>query len=343
MADPRLETALRHLEATANTFAVRLARSAQVRSAYVQQIREMSRSIRSAVETGELSASRGAEIASQMRNQIMDMQRARDFDLGRSLAQRMKSRGISLEKSIARAMKKFNLEGKPFNQLSGQQQRQVFMEVIDSAGRSRPAVTQKIPRLRWAGRGLWLATLAIAAYNIGTAENPWWQTGRETANIAGGFGGGFAGGAAMGAAGGIWAGPVGVAVGVVVGGILGALLADHAYVEAVGASDPRTRRFIDRFTGFWTGVDEAGMARALAKEQRANLSFVQRVFLSLNNDYNTDADDVVREYVKIVRRDSGLSQALRGNRALRELLIQLLDEGWTSAEEQVAISYLRGL
>lgn len=104
MADPRLETALRQLEATANTFAVRLARSAQVRAAYVQQIREMSRSIRSAVETGELSASRGAEIANQMRNQIMDMQRARDFDLGRSLARRMKSRGISLEKSIARAM-----------------------------------------------------------------------------------------------------------------------------------------------------------------------------------------------------------------------------------------------
>ncbi len=56
-------------------------------------------------------------------------------------------------------------------------------------------------------------------------------------------------------------GPVGVAVGIVVGGILGALLADHAYVEATGTSDPRTRRFIDRFTGFWTGVDEAGMAR----------------------------------------------------------------------------------
>ena len=177
----------------------------------MEKIREMSKSIRLAVNTGELSASRGAEIANQIRNQIMDMQRARDFDLGRSLAKRMKSKGISLEESIARAMKKLKLEGKPFNQLSGQQQRQVLMEVI------------------------------------GTAENPWWQTGRETANIAGGLGGGFAGGAAMGAAGGIWAGPVGVDVGIVVGGILGAVLADHAYVEAAGTSDPTTRRFIDRF------------------------------------------------------------------------------------------------
>lgn len=147
----------------------------------------------------------------------------------------------------------------------------------------------------------------------------------------------------MGAVGGIWAGPVGVAVGVVVGGILGALLADHVYVETAGTGDPTTRRFIERFTSFWTGVDEAGMARALAMEKRANLSFVQRVFLSLNNDYNTDADDVALEYVRIVQLDSGLSQALRGNRALRELLIQLLDEGWTSAEEQGAIRYFRGL
>jgi hypothetical protein len=148
MADQRLETVLQQLEATANNFAVRLVRPAQVRAAYVQQIREMSRSIRSAVETGDLFAGRGAEIANQMRNQIMDMQRARDFDLGCSLAQRMKGRG-GLEESITRAMKKLNLEGKPFNQLSGQQQHQVFVEVIDSAGRSRPAVTQKIPRLRW--------------------------------------------------------------------------------------------------------------------------------------------------------------------------------------------------
>jgi len=66
--DPRLETALRELEVTANNFAVRLIRATQVRAAYVEKIREMSQSTRSAVEAGELSASRGAEIANQMRN-----------------------------------------------------------------------------------------------------------------------------------------------------------------------------------------------------------------------------------------------------------------------------------
>jgi hypothetical protein len=86
MADDRLEAALRDLEVTANNFAVRLVRMAEVRSSYVEQIREMSRSIRQAVETGELSPDNGAKIANEMRNQIMEMQRLRDLDLGRALA-----------------------------------------------------------------------------------------------------------------------------------------------------------------------------------------------------------------------------------------------------------------
>ncbi|HYP25395.1 MAG TPA: hypothetical protein VE262_01640 [Blastocatellia bacterium] len=342
MSDQELEVALRELEIAANNFALRLAKMAEVRMAYIEQISEMSKSIRAAVESGELSAANGAKIANQMRNEIMEMGRLRDYDLGRSLAQKLKTKGLTLEEVITKTMAKLKLEG-PFNKLTGDQQRQVLMEVIASSGRNRAGVSKGIPRMRWAARGLWLATFAIAAYNIGTAENPWWQTGREAANIAGGFGGGFAGGAAMGAAGGVWAGPPGIAVGIIVGGILGALLADHAYVEAVGTSDSATQQFVGRFTSFWTGVDEAGMAQALAKEYYANPAFVQRVFASLNNDYGTDADDVVLEYVGIARRDSRVSQMLKANPGLRNVLIQTLDEGWTSNEEQEAMKYLRSL
>ncbi|AKJ06205.1 Putative membrane-associated [Archangium gephyra] len=334
---------MRDLEVTANNFAIRVIRMAQVRSSYIEQIREMSQSIRAAVEAGELTAEKGAKLANEARNQILEMQRHRDLDLGRALAQQLKDKGLTLEKAIAKAMEKLGLKGRPFQSLDGNQQRQVFQEVIESSGRSRPSVTQKIPRLRWAARGLWIATLAIAAYNIGTAENPWWQTGRETASVAGGLGGSFVGGAAMGAAGGIWAGPVGVAVGALVGGILGAMLADHAYVESAGTSDPRTRQFVSRFTNFWTGVDEAGMARALAREQLTNPRFVQAVFQSLDHDYTTDADDIALEFVRLARQDATLTRQLRQDRSLRELLIRLLDEGWTSAQEQETIQYLRRL
>jgi hypothetical protein len=92
----------------------------------------------------------------------------------------------------------------------------------------------------------------------------------------------------MGAIGDVWAGPVGVAVGALVGGALGALLSDHAYVEATGTSNPATRQFVARFTSFWAGVDEKTLARALATENRSNLSFVRLVLLSLDQDYHTD-------------------------------------------------------
>jgi hypothetical protein len=47
MSDPTLETALHEMEATASTFALRYARMVEVRVAYVQQLREMSQSLRS--------------------------------------------------------------------------------------------------------------------------------------------------------------------------------------------------------------------------------------------------------------------------------------------------------
>ncbi len=343
MADPKVEQALRDFEATATSFAMRLARTAQVRAAYVEEIRQMSDSIRAAVNSGDLAVEKGASIANEMRNEIMAMQRSRDFDLGRSLAQKWKSQGLTLEEAIGAAMNKLGAAGRPFKSLSGEQQAAVFREVIDAAGRSRPSVTRAIPRLRGAARGLWIASLAIAAYNIGTAEDPWWQAGREGANLGGGLVGGFIGGAVIGGEAGVWGGPVGVAVGVVVGGILGALLADHTYVAAVGGSDPLTRAFVKRFTSLWSGTDEDGLAAALVAEHRNDFDFVTRVFRSLEQEYATDADDVAFAYVERVRGDSALQQGLRQNSQLRGLLMQLMDDGWTADDEQQAIRYLRSL
>ena len=195
--------------------------------------------------------------------------------------------------------------------------------------------------MRWAARGLWIATAAIAIYNVGTSHTPWWQAGREGANIGGGVLGSVAGGAAMGAAGGVWAGPIGVGVGVVVGGILGALLADHAYVEAVGSADPHTRAFIDPFTGFWTGVDEDGLASALADRHSNQLDFVLKVMRAMDSDYSSDSDDVALAYVQIAMKRPALGKALKMNWQLRDFLINLLDSGVTFADERQAISWLR--
>jgi hypothetical protein len=136
MSDERLEIALRDMEMTANNFAVRLVRMAEVRSAYLMQIRGMSQSIRQAVAAGELSIENGAKLANEMRNQIVQTQRARDLDLGRALARRLKDRGLTLTESITKAMAKMKVEGRSLTELTGDQQRQVLTEVIEASGRS---------------------------------------------------------------------------------------------------------------------------------------------------------------------------------------------------------------
>lgn len=133
--DARLEAALRDIEVTATNFGIRYIKMAEVRAAYTQSIKEMSRSIRFVVDSGQISAAMGAETAHGMRNQILEMSRTRDFDLGRALAKKMKAKGLSLEESIANAMKATGVEGKPFQTLTGAQQHAVYQEVIGSAGR----------------------------------------------------------------------------------------------------------------------------------------------------------------------------------------------------------------
>jgi hypothetical protein len=344
--DARVSAALRQLEAAANNIATRLIKSAGIRTQYLDGIQEMSDACWQAYKAGELSAKAAAGVANEMRNTILDMSRANDFDLGRAYASSLKKKGLSLDEVVEYIMNqkkgfKERFKGRKLPSLSDAEQTEIFEEVIKSAGRDRGSITRGIPRLRWAARSLWILTAAIAIYNIGTAQNPWWQTGREGATLGGGLLGSIGGGAAMGAAGGVWAGPIGVGIGVLVGGILGALLADHAYVEAAGTGDPRTRAFISRFTSFWTGTDEEGMANALASEYPKQPDFVILVFAALEHDYSTDSDDVAYEYILIAQRNEGLGKAIKTNLALRACLVKLLSAGWTSSEEAAAIRWLQ--
>ncbi|HZI07032.1 MAG TPA: hypothetical protein VEZ71_23630, partial [Archangium sp.] len=158
-----------------------------------------------------------------------------------------------------------------------------------------------------------------------------------------GFGGGFAGGAAAGALSGIWFGPVGVAVGVAIGGVVGSLVADELYVELVPVGGERASSLVGKYTmPFYT--DEEGLAQALYERAGIDTNFVKSVFAVLAERYSNDSDDVALAYVKLVKARGGSQRlALKLDGELREFLIQLMDQGWTSGEEASAISYLRSL
>lgn len=141
----------------------------------------------------------------------------------------LKSNGLRLDALTAKyakyAKEKF---GAPFSRLSSTQKNQVFLEIVESAGRARPAVNASARHLSRLGRSLVVVSAALAVYKIVSAQDKVQAAAREGVVISGGFAGGAAGGALAGLSCGPGA-PVCVTVGVFVGGALGALGAELSF------------------------------------------------------------------------------------------------------------------
>lgn len=226
MTDNTLDTSLSLLEAEAFNFAVRNIQDANVRKSYMRQTQQMSMQYRSLVKSGALSASEAASQVQVLRNEIMEAHRLKSSDIGKAKAISLKTNGLSLNELCEKYAKKmFN---KPYSYLTETQKNKVYLEIIESSGRSRPSVNAAAGRLHNVGRGLLVLTVGIAVYNIATAEDKAKATAREGVVLGGGFAGGAAGGAAAGLVCGPGA-PVCVTIGVFIGGALGALGADFAF------------------------------------------------------------------------------------------------------------------
>lgn len=127
---------------------------------------------------------------------------------------------------------------------------------------------------------------------------------------------------------------------------------DQWLVASPKLSKVRDRAFTlidNRYLGIRLGAnnvatmsfDEEGLAKDLLKEPS---TIVLEVFQRMDEHFNSDSDDVAEIYVNLLRSTGGQSlQALKNNKPLIQLLIKILDEGWTSAGEQSCINFLRGL
>jgi hypothetical protein len=117
----------------------------------------------------------------------------------------------------------------------------------------------------------------------------------------------------------------------------------HAFLEYL-TCDPAflVNRFRWGGLGVTFNMDEDGLARALAA-MGTNMRRVRAIFEHLDAKHNSDADDVAVRYLDAVRKSPAATAALKAERPLVELLIRILDEGWTSAEEKQAIAFLRAL
>ncbi|MFO0012886.1 MAG: hypothetical protein ACK553_09100 [Planctomycetota bacterium] len=93
--------------------------------------------------------------------------------------------------------------------------------------------------------------------------------------------------------------------------------------------------------GLTASMDEVGLAEYLIRLGN-NPTRVKPVFERLRDAHPSDSDDVAYEYTS--RASDSLLRSLKGSSpSLINLLIELMDSGWTSSEEQEAILRLRAL
>lgn len=327
--------AINQLQSAALNFGQRFIKDANVRLDYIAKTQEMSRQLSFSVESGILSAREAAEAANQMRNEIMEAARLKSSDLGQAKAKALKSKGLNLDNLTIKYSKRM-FDGKSFQQLTKAQQDDVLLTIVKSAGRANVKVNARAARLGSVGRGLWVFTIVVAVYNISVAEDKLDAAGREVSSLVGGF----SGGAAAGALAGVWFGPIGVAVGVIIGGVLGAIAADQIYVEVTGPSDSFVKRFLPKYTNV-ISVDEEGIAKGLITDCGIDMRKVYAVFKELDNRYSMDSDDVALLYIEYAKRKPNIFKAIKLYPSLKNLLVLILDSGWTTNREYKAIASLR--
>jgi hypothetical protein len=95
-------------------------------------------------------------------------------------------------------------------------------------------------------------------------------------------------------------------------------------------------------TSLTLSMDERGLATALFDEYGADARRVEEVFRELDEYRNSYADDAAEVYVNILKQRGGAPlEAVKRSPALRERLIKVLNEGWTSAGKQKCIDFLK--
>lgn len=221
-----LERALTLMESSAFNFAYRFIQDSKVRESYIKQTQNLTKEYRHRVNSGQIAAVDAAKQVQSLRNEILEAQRLRSSDIGKSKAVSLKQTGLTFDELTNKyAEKKY---GKSLNALSAAQKNQVYLEIVESAGRTRPSANAMAKKYSILGRSLLVVTIGVAVYNVTTADDKVKATAKEGAVIGGGIAGGAAGGAIAGLACGPGA-PVCVTIGVFIGGALGALGADLSF------------------------------------------------------------------------------------------------------------------
>lgn len=203
--------------------AKQLASDSPIRAAYVQEAREYATNVVRAFERGEISAGEAALLASSMRNAAMNQARTGLSPAGAALSKFMKEEGLALPALFEKyALRTY---GKAFKELSSAERSALCVQVAKRAGITNPKVNAASKLAPTLGKVMMAVTIAVAVYQVATAEDKVAEGVKQSAGFLGFLAGAKVGTAIGGAACGPGA-PICAVVGGIAGGIVGALTAE---------------------------------------------------------------------------------------------------------------------
>lgn len=215
------ENAIKSLEAQAANIGAHVTIDATARQAYSREIKNMAEMLRRDASGGKISWAQAAQQAQETRNLVMEATRVRSTPVARSIAQKMKLTGFSLNELIAKYATQMYGETIVFSKLTMSQKNKIYAAIVAAAGKSNVKVSAALARMSFAGRGVLVLSLGLSAYTVATSTNKVAAAKKETLTIGASIGGGIAGGALAGLACGPGA-PLCVTVGAFIGGVLAA-------------------------------------------------------------------------------------------------------------------------
>lgn len=193
--DGLLKQSIESFEAAATRFSIDAISDAKERANYNKNIKRISEIVKSEVASGKSSVKDGAEFCHLMRNAIMEEVRIVSSPQGRSLANKMKPEGRTLDSLLSKYSE--TLFKKPFSQLSEIEKNKVHYSVIESSARGQTKMNVGTKRMRIIGKVGLLATAGLAIYSISVADNKPKEAITQGSIIAGGVAGGWVAGLAV--------------------------------------------------------------------------------------------------------------------------------------------------
>jgi len=221
--DDILDEQLRLLESAASIFALDAMKDSKARAHYQKNIKRFSDLIKEEVKTKKITVKNAAILAHKIRGVIMEETRLISSATAKAYAKSKKSGNPSIDVFEEKySQKNFN---KKFSSLSASEKEAVYRQIINSAGRDNPKVTQMSKRLKIASRVAVVVTAYISVTAIADAENKPKELIRQGVIL----GSSAAGGRLAGRAAAARCGPNWICVGfsVLVGGMFGGTVANE--------------------------------------------------------------------------------------------------------------------